>query len=118
MSKDRTEDMLYYEEEILYSIDKIIEYIMWYNLPDFIDDEKTFDACCMKLQHIGECGIKLQSIVGSNYKNIPFDLMSGFRNRVSHDYAGIDNAIVWKIIKVSIPELKKALMGEEFENLI
>lgn len=35
--------------------------------------------------------------------------MSGFRNRISHDYAGIDNNIVWKIIQVSLPELKKLL---------
>lgn len=56
-------DPLYYEEEMIYSINKIEEYISGMGIAQFVDDEKTFDACCMKLQHIGECGIKLQSLV-------------------------------------------------------
>ena len=102
-------DIEYYEEEILYSIGKIEEYIFWLDLPHFVDDEKTFDACSMKLQHIGECGIKLESLTWPEYKNIPFRVMAGFRNRISHDYGGIDNSVVWKVIQKSLPELKKKL---------
>ncbi len=112
-----------FEWEILDSIEKVNQYVGMMNFEQFRADEKTFDACCMKLQHIGECGIKLQSLVWKQYKNIPFEVMSGFRNRISHDCAGIDNDIVWKIIKDSLPELKKAILGKEkmvgeFENLV
>jgi len=99
----------YYEYEILNAIDKIERYIESMDLWEFYDDEKTFDACCMQLQHIGECGLKLRSLTSEDYKNIPFNEMSGFRNRISHDYAGIDEEIVWSSIKYSLPELRKLL---------
>lgn len=81
------------------------------NFEQFRADEKTFDACCMKLQHIGECGIRLSKIVPKGYKNIPFVQMAGFRNQLSHDYAGIDDEIIWNTIQKSLPELKKTLLG-------
>ncbi|MDD2916671.1 MAG: DUF86 domain-containing protein [Candidatus Gracilibacteria bacterium] len=40
---------------------------------------------------------------------IPFNEMSGFRNRISHDYAGIDEEIVWSSIRYSLPELRRLL---------
>lgn len=80
-------DVRYYEYEMLHAIDKIERYTKDMDLGAFYDDEKTFDACCMQLQHIGECGIKLLSLTSNDYKNIPFSEMSGFRNRISHDYA-------------------------------
>lgn len=104
-------DPLFFEGEMLDSIEKIMKYVGTLTFDEFICDEKTFDACCMQLQHIGECGIKLSKIVSKDYKNIPFDQMSGFRNQISHDYAGIDDTIIWKTIKISLPELKNALMG-------
>ncbi len=101
---------LFYEWEILDSIEKIREYIGKMTFEEFVLDEKTFDACCMKLQHIGECGIQLAKIVEKDYKNIPFNQMSGFRNQISHDYAGIDDMIIWNTIQISLPELKNALV--------
>ncbi len=106
-----TKDPLFYEEEIIDSIERIIEYIWEMNFEEFILDEKTFDACCMRLQYIWECGIQLAKIVEKDYKNIPFSKMSGFRNQISHDYAGIDDRIVWNTIQISLPELKRALSG-------
>lgn len=105
-------DSHFYEAEILNSIEKIIQYIGILDFDEFIADEKTFDACCMQLQHIWECGIKLSKLVSKDYKNIPFTKMSGFRNQISHDYAGIDDRLVWGTIQVSLPELKKLLLSE------
>jgi uncharacterized protein with HEPN domain len=111
-------DIKFYEAEILDSITKIEEYILGMTLIEFADDEKTFDACCMRLQHIGECGLKLSTLAGNTYKDIPLQEMSGFRNRISHDYAGIDDEIVWNTIQISLKDLKKKLMyGGEVENL-
>ena len=102
-------DPLFYEGEIIDSIDKIGMYIGTMDFEAFRCDEKTFDACCMKLQHIGECGIKLGQIVAKDHKDIPFVQMAGFRNQISHDYAGIDDLIIWDTIQKSLPELKKKL---------
>ena len=102
-------DPLFYEVEILDSIEKIGVYIGTMDFEAFRCDEKTFDACCMKLQHIGDCGIKLAKIVAKGYKDIHFVQMAGFRNQISHDYAGIDDLIIWDTIQKSLPELKEKL---------
>lgn len=102
-------DPFFYEAEILEAIEKIWQYIDGMDFEKFRADEKTFDACCMKLQHIGECGIKLEKIVPKGYKGIPFLQMAGFRNQISHDYAGIDDEIVWNTIQTSLPQLKSLL---------
>lgn len=102
-------DIFFYEQEILISIAKIDEYITDMDFEAFCADEKTFDACCMKLQHIGECGIQLSKIVDKQYKNIPFTQMAGFRNQMSHDYAGIDDQIVWQTIQIALPDLRAKL---------
>lgn len=104
-------DPLFYEGEILDSIEKIYQYVGMMKFEQFRVDEMRFDACCMKLQHIGECGIKLGKIVPKWYKNIPFVQMAGFRNQLSHDYAGIDDEVIWDTIQKSLPELKKTLLG-------
>ncbi|MFA5917679.1 MAG: HepT-like ribonuclease domain-containing protein [Candidatus Gracilibacteria bacterium] len=99
-------DIILYESEILKAINKIEKYVGKMSFDEFCDDEKTFDACCMMLQHIGECGVKLLNLTGGNYKNIPFIDMRGFRNKITHDYMGVDEKIIWETIKESIPELK------------
>jgi uncharacterized protein with HEPN domain len=63
----------------------------------------------MRLQHIWECWVKLSELAKDEYKKIPFDKMRGFRNRITHDYAWIDDLIVWNTIKNNLPSLKKVL---------
>jgi uncharacterized protein with HEPN domain len=102
-------DIILYESEILKAISKIEKYVWKMSFDEFCDDEKTFDACCMMLQHIWECWVKLLTITWWNYKNIPFVDMRGFRNKITHDYMWVDEKIIWETIKESIPELKKLL---------
>lgn len=102
-------DTNFYENEIIKAINKIENYTKNMNFLDFSNDEKTFDACCMQLQHIWECWIKLSNLVDINYKNIPFWDMRWFRNKISHDYAWLDDEIVWNTIKISLPDLKNIL---------
>ncbi|MDQ1343889.1 MAG: hypothetical protein QG650_609 [Patescibacteria group bacterium] len=102
-------DSEFYRLEILGSIRKIETYVDSMNIGQFYDDERTFDACCMQLQHIGECGTKLRLVDSDDFRDVPFILMTGLRNRISHDYAGIDEQIVWNTIQHSLPELKRTL---------
>lgn len=106
-------DTKFYELEIILAIEKINRYIENMDFWDFLDDEKTFDACCMQLQHIWECSLRLEKLVWNNYKNIPFSDMRWFRNRITHDYAWIDDDIVWTIIQKSLPNLKELLLKEK-----
>jgi len=97
----------------IYEIQKSIELIEKYTqdiaFEDFCNNEIIFDACCMRLQHIWECWVKIWKIKRDNYKWIPFVEIGGFRNRISHDYIWIDDNRVWDTIQNDLPKLKKML---------
>lgn len=68
----------------------------------------AFNACVMRLQVIGEhVGrlLKIQDNPLEEYKNIPWQAIYGMRNLISHEYANIDEAIVYDTIKNGLPEL-------------
>lgn len=43
------------------------------------------------------------------YPDIPWKNISAFRNVVVHDYLGIDLEIIWDILEMDIPVLKKSV---------
>ena len=102
-------DIRFYELEIINSIIQIEKYLAWVPKNIFITSDEKFDACCMRLQHIWECGIKLEELTEKDYKWIPFSFMRGLRNRITHDYAWLDEEIIYNTIMHHLPELKKLL---------
>ncbi len=40
---------------------------------------------------------------------IPWDQIAGLRNRIVHDYFGLDLEIVWQVLQTSLPELRQHL---------
>jgi len=102
-------DIRFYEQEIIASINQIEVYLSWVPKNIFIINNEKFDACCMRLQHIWECGIKLEELTGKDYKWIPFRFMRGLRNRITHDYAWLDEEIIYDTIIYHLPELKQLL---------
>jgi len=74
-----------------------------------INDQLNFNGSVNLLIAIGEENkkieddLKLSPII--NWKNI-----SAMRDKLSHNYRGIDDAIVWDIIKNYLPKLKIALI--------
>ena len=69
----------------------------------------AFNACVMRLQVIGEhVGklLKAEEKPLDAYPNIPWQAIYGMRNMISHEYANVDEAIVYDTIKNGLPELK------------
>jgi len=55
---------------------------------------------------IGEAAGRIPDEYQIKHPEIEWDRMRGFRNRIVHDYFGIDYQIVWIIIENNIPELR------------
>lgn len=69
------------------------------------------DACFMNLTQIGENVVKLDDDFISKYKDIKWNEMKGLRNRIVHDYDGVEIQIIWDTIKDDLPKLKKQLQA-------
>ena len=76
---------------------------------DFIADSKTADAVVRNFEIIGEAANRLPEDFREKYPEIDWHRIRGFRNRIIHDYFGIDYAIVWKIKETYLPELLQKL---------
>lgn len=98
-------DDLAYIEHILLSIAKIKEYTNNLSRSDFENNEMIQDAVIRNIEIIGEATKKISENLKSSYLEIPWREMVGMRDKLIHDYMGIDLEVVWKTIEVDIPEL-------------
>jgi uncharacterized protein with HEPN domain len=85
--------------DILDSIEKIRIYVDGYNFESFLADSKTCDAVIRNFEIIGEAANRLPDEIREQYPDINWFRIRGFRNRIVHDYMGIDYSIVWTIIE-------------------
>lgn len=92
-------------EDILDSAQKIIQYCAGMTLEQFSSDSKTIDAVIRNFEIIGEASNRLPEEYKNQHPKIDWQRMKGFRNRIVHDYFGIDYSIVWQIKELYIPEL-------------
>ncbi len=91
--------------DILSSIEKIKLYVEGYDFDSFVEDSKTTDAVIRNFEIIGEAANRLPDEFKENYSNINWFRIRGFRNRIVHDYIGIDYSIVWNIIEKDLDDL-------------
>ncbi len=76
------------------------------------DSMMKFDSCVMRLQAIGEqIGkiLKEDNCPFDNYPEIPWVAAYDMRNFISHEYANIDEAIVFDVIKEELPRMQEAV---------
>ncbi len=67
------------------------------------------DAVIRNFEIIGEATKKLSSEFISSHVNIPWKEMAGMRDKLIHDYMGIEIDVMWKTIENDIPELYQLL---------
>ncbi len=92
-------------EDILESCRKIKKYTSGLNYESFIVDDKTIDAVVRNFEIIGEAANKIEPDFWDQNPQIEWRRIRGFRNRVVHEYFGIDFGIVWTIIEDYLDEL-------------
>ena len=89
--------------DILESAHKILDYTTGQNFEDFKGDSKTVDAVIRNFEIIGEAANRLPEEFKDSFPEIDWHRIRGFRNRIVHDYFGIDYSIVWTIKETFLP---------------
>jgi len=92
-------------EDIIDSGRKILSYTDGLTFDQFIADDKTVDAVIRNFEIIGEAANRLSEEFKEKYPDIDWHRIRGFRNRIVHDYFGIDYEIVWQIRESYLPEM-------------
>jgi uncharacterized protein with HEPN domain len=97
-------------EDILESGQKILNYTSGFSLEQFKADSKTVDAVIRNFEIIGEAANRLPDEFKEKYTEIDWHKIRGFRNRIVHDYFGIDYSIVWVIKETFQPQMINDLL--------
>jgi uncharacterized protein with HEPN domain len=71
----------------------------------FLAAEKTSDAVVRNLDIIWEAAKQLPAEFKNGHSKIPWPQIAGLRNRIVHNYAGLDLKLVWNILQTAIPKL-------------
>ena len=99
-----------YVQDILDSIQNIEEYTRGYERDNFIEDRKTRDAVVRNFEIIGEAANNISSELQAACPDIPWANIVGMRNKMIHEYSGIDLEILWKTPQEDLPELKREMV--------
>jgi uncharacterized protein with HEPN domain len=93
--------------DILESIGKIERYVTGLDRDAFLKDEKTVDSVVRNLEIVGEAANRIPESFTSQHPEIKWRRIVGLRNRIVHDYFGLDLEIVWEILEHELPALKE-----------
>jgi len=97
----------------LEAIEKIDIYTANFKTPqEFLtaNQQLNYNASLYLMLVIGEETKKIESDLKNNATEIKWKLIAGFRNRLAHDYRGIDPFIPFEIINKFLPPLKIELI--------
>lgn len=72
----------------------------------FLDDETLKRAVVRSIEIIGEATKKIPADFKVSWSEIAWRNMAGMRDKLIHDYMGVDYSIVWDVVKNVIPGLK------------
>ena len=91
------------------SINKILEYTVRTDIESFKSNSMMQDAVIRQIEIIGEASSKLTKSFSDTNSQIPWKNIVGMRNKLIHDYFGVDVMAVWETVKNDIPTLKTNL---------
>lgn len=102
-----------YLSDIKEAVKRIASYIQDLDFEKFTNDHKTIDAVIRNLSVVGEAVKNIPEEVKSKYSDIAWYEAMGMRNKVVHEYFGVDDTILWKTVKEDIP-----VFGQQIEKII
>lgn len=88
---------------------KLATYCKGHTYNSFSADTMLVEACVFNLSQLGELCHAADNAFMRNHPEIPWREMYGLRNRIVHDYEGVNLRLVWEIISEDIPALRETL---------
>jgi len=98
-----------YIQDILDSINDIEHFVHGMTFHEFKIDRKTANAVVRSIEIIGEASKKIPKSIRDSQPDIPWKKMAGIRDKLTHEYFGIDLEIIWKVATEEIYMLKPGI---------
>lgn len=96
--------------DIIEAINNIQEYLQGLSEDDFYNDKKTKDAVVRNLEIIGEASKQVTEEFKIQYPDVEWRETADLRNKIIHDYSGLDYVLLWEIIHLNIPSFRQKVL--------
>ena len=103
----------YYLNRIITDITFIVNHMKNVDLQELHDNEILLDSMLFRMIQISENAKRLSSDYRDANGNLPWDEISGLRNRIVHDYGNVNLYIIYDTLKNDIPDLLVQLSRAE-----
>ncbi len=107
-------DPLVFIGHMLECIDLIQQYTKNKTEDDFLDSSLLQDAVVKRIEIIGEAAKNLPDSFKVMWLEVPWKKITGMRDKLVHEYVGIDFELAWVVVQDDLPTLKKQL--QEIKN--
>jgi uncharacterized protein with HEPN domain len=95
--------------DLVAAAERALGYVEGRSFEQFSVDRRTVDAVSYAIVVIGEAAKAIPERVTSATPEIPWADIRGMRNRVTHEYFGIDVTVLWQTVREDLPALLESL---------
>jgi uncharacterized protein with HEPN domain len=102
-----------YLQDMLENAEKALSFVQGLDYDGFCKDDKAMYAVIRAFEIIGEAARQIPEAVREANSEIPWREITGMRNKLTHEYFGVNTKVVWRTVQedlpVIVPALKKML---------
>ncbi|MDD4909118.1 MAG: DUF86 domain-containing protein [Candidatus Omnitrophica bacterium] len=99
-----------YVQDIVDCISEIYDFVGEMSLAQFKKDKKTQNAVLRSVEVMGEAAKNIPAAIKEKHPGVPWKAMAGMRDKLIHEYSGVDLEIVWNLIKQELPEVRPLVL--------
>ncbi|MBI4518655.1 MAG: DUF86 domain-containing protein [Deltaproteobacteria bacterium] len=103
MTTAPSRDYVDYLTDIVEAATKAVGFVQGMPFEQFESDDRTVFAVVRALEIVGEAAKRIPEFVRTQYPMVPWSSMTGMRDKLIHDYFGVNQMVVWKTVTEDLP---------------
>jgi len=105
MTSGPARDYLDYLTDIVEAATKAAGFVRGMTFEQFESDDRTLFAVVRALEIVGEAAKRIPESVRAQHPTVPWSSMAGMRDKLIHDYFGVNQTVVWKTVTEDLPPI-------------